>query len=151
MAWPSAFFLQVRPGIPSDWLPKLVNLPQRCFLLGTAVGGLFLPLVLPAFIRSRGAGATLRGLSIAILVLLTLAFPFIKPRLPESRVHGPGRRSRDNKVWLRDGRFWLVLLASTFQSFAYFLPAIWLPSGYYQNRLIISPDLSSPLQPMLLP
>lgn len=94
---------------------------------GTALGGLFLPLVLPPLIRAHGSAVTLRYLSVAAIVVLTLALPFIKPRLPESRVHGPSRRD-ENKAWMKDWRFWALLVINTLQGLAYFVPLVYLPS-----------------------
>ena len=57
--------------------------------------------------------------------------PFLRPRLPESRVHGPGpsaHSNHTNRSWAKDPMFLLAVLANTFQGFAYFIPLIWLPS-----------------------
>jgi len=98
-------------------------------LPGTALGGSFLPLILPPLINAHGIYLTLRYLSVALLVALAPVIPFVKPRLPQGRVRGPARRG-DTKTWLRDWRWWSLLTMNTMQGFAYFVPVFWLPSEW---------------------
>ena len=105
---------------------------------GTALGGLFLPLVLPPLISAHGPSATLRYLSVSAIAVLIPALPFIKPRLPESRVHGPARRE-ETRAWMRDWRFLALLMINTLQGLAYFVPLVYLPSkpfGYAVDRSV---------------
>lgn len=97
-------------------------------IIGTAVGGLLLPLILPSLLAKYGSQRTLRALSIAELLALCLALPFVKGRLPEARVHGPAARSHGDRLWLKDRRLLFVLSANTLQGLAYFVPVLWLPS-----------------------
>lgn len=93
---------------------------------GTAVGGLVLPLILPSIIRPHGTAMTLRYLSVAVFVLLSVVLPFIRPRLPESRIRNLATVSTVR--WSTNRSFWLVLFVTTLQGFAYFLPILYLPT-----------------------
>lgn len=112
--------------------------------IGTAVGGLILPLIMPVLVNSVGPSKTLRILSLAFIVLILPGLPFLRPRLPEISVRA--RQSRSNA---ENGRnllrslnvpFLLYVLANLLQGFAYFLPLLWLPSKQ------ISRDLRSSIQ-----
>ncbi|KZV73170.1 MFS general substrate transporter [Peniophora sp. CONT] len=111
----------------SEWFVERRGTANGIMFAGTALGGLFLPLILPPLISAHGTSVTLRYLSVAVIALLIPAIPFIKPRLPESRVHGPGRRE-DNTTWMTDWRLWALLCINTIQGFAYFVPIVYLPT-----------------------
>jgi hypothetical protein len=100
--------------------------------LGTAAGGLILPLVLPYLLRTYGPLKSLRILSIGFVTLLAPVIPFVKPRLPETRVRGPGSSvhaaNLRRRKWMTNKAFWFVMAANTLQGFAYFIPILWLPS-----------------------
>lgn len=112
----------------SEWFVERRGMANGAMFAGTALGGLFLPLILPSLIAKHGAAVTLRYLSVAAIATLIPALPFIKPRLPESRVHGAIRRAEDSRAWLRDWRFGVLLFINTLQGLAYFVPIIYLPS-----------------------
>lgn len=103
---------------------------RLCFT-GSAAGGLFLPFIIPPLIRAHGPFATLRILSVAIIIAVFPALFFIKPRLPEKRVHGPRRRSAGSGIWLSSSPWWILVVANTIQGFGYFVPIIWLPGMWY--------------------
>ncbi|KZV73171.1 MFS general substrate transporter [Peniophora sp. CONT] len=111
----------------SEWFVERRGMANGAMFAGTALGGLFLPLILPPLISKYGSAVTLRYLSVAAIVTLIPALPFIKPRLPESRVHGPSRRE-ENKEWMKDWRFWALLSINTLQGLAYFVPLVYLPT-----------------------
>lgn len=58
--------------------------------------------------------------------------PFLRSRLPESRVaHAstqPRATTSNRASYLKDRTFWIINLANTVQSLAYFVPMLWLPS-----------------------
>jgi MFS transporter, MCT family, solute carrier family 16 (monocarboxylic acid transporters), member 10 len=95
------------------------------FIIGTSIGGLFLPLALPPLFRAFGVAKATRILSGIVVVSVLPGLPFIRGRLPELRVHGP-RRVHD-QAWLKDGTFWVTMIVNTLQGFAFFIPIIWLP------------------------
>ncbi|EIN12813.1 MFS general substrate transporter [Punctularia strigosozonata HHB-11173 SS5] len=130
----------------SEWFVNRRGLANGIIFAGTALGGLILPLIIPPLLRQFGIATSLRILSIAIVIVLTPLLPFIKPRLPENRVRGPAARSID-RSWLKNDRFWLMLLANTIQAFAYFVPMTWLPTFASDLRL---GDSSSALSLALL-
>ena len=61
---------------------------------------------------------------------LLSVLPFIKPRLPERRVHGPARRNAEGREWVKSWTWWTLIVANTVQGFAYFVPIVWLPSTF---------------------
>lgn len=102
------------------------------------MGGLILPLIIPRIIAAYGAAVALRGLSIAIGILLVPCYPFLKGRLPIARVHGPSVRRPSDRIWLKSKSFWVVIAVNTVQGFGYFVPILWLPSKrieMYRNVL----------------
>jgi hypothetical protein len=98
--------------------------------LGTSIGGLILPIVLPIPIERWGTAVALRGLSVALLLVLGPIMPFIRGRGPEVRAVVSRERGHSNQArpWTRDAALWILMFMNTLQSFAYYLPAIWLPS-----------------------
>jgi MFS transporter, MCT family, solute carrier family 16 (monocarboxylic acid transporters), member 10 len=94
------------------------------------MGGLILPIVLPGPIEKWGTERTMRGLSVAVIVILGPILPLIRGRLPEDRI---GRRATKpdqerSRSWLRSPTFWSLMAMNTVQGLAYYLPSIWLPS-----------------------
>ncbi|KAB5595997.1 Mitogen-activated protein kinase organizer 1 [Ceratobasidium theobromae] len=106
---------------------------------GTAVGGLVLPLILPSIIRPQGTTITLRYLSIAIFVLLSSVLPFVRPRLPEDRIHTLAANSRTS--WSTNTSFWLLLFVTALQGLAYFLPVIYIPT--FAQDMMLSDNQAS--------
>lgn len=103
--------------------------------LGTSWGGLLLPLILPPLLNKYGIPKTLRFLGIAQGIILVIILPFIRGRLPESRVHGPDARGRSTsgapgQVYFHNKIFWFIILATLLQGLAYFIPILWLPCAY---------------------
>ena len=97
------------------------------WILGTSVGGVFLPLVIPSLLDEYGISKSLRILSITFTSLLLPAIYFIRPRIPEGHIQGPSPRGRDYS-WMKNRVFILFILANTLQGLAYFVPLTWLPS-----------------------
>jgi hypothetical protein len=87
-------------------------------LLGTAMGGLVLPLTLPMSIRRYGIQTTLRASAVGFLLFVLPVLPFIRGREPDSRNRGP--RQRGSVRPLKSYSFWLLLGTVTIQSLAYF-------------------------------
>lgn len=102
---------------------------------GTSVGGVFLPVIIPNLINAYGVGTTLRILSVSIVVIILPSLPFLRPRLPEGRVHASETRPRaeaEERVKkmevLKNPNFIFGITANTLQGLAYFVPLLWLPS-----------------------
>ncbi|KAJ3549518.1 hypothetical protein NM688_g5169 [Phlebia brevispora] len=125
----------------SEWFVERRGLANGVIDAGTAVGGLALPLMLPSLLSEHGSAKTLRYLSIVELGVLCITLPFIKARLPESKVHGPPARAAASRVWMKDSRLLFVLSASTLQGLGYFVPILWLPT--YATSLGLSASNSS--------
>lgn len=89
---------------------------------------MFFPIILPALISRFGIMVTTRIYAVALAVCMLPALPFLKARLPETRVHGPAPRSGP-RPWMRDRAFWFFITINTLQGFAHFVPLTWLPSA----------------------
>ncbi|KAA1476048.1 MFS general substrate transporter [Dentipellis sp. KUC8613] len=123
----------------SEWFVRRRGLANGILFTGSATGGLLMPFILPPLLHAYGPFVTLRILSIAILVLTIPCLFFIYPRLPETRVHGPGRRheASTRHLWIRNWTWWVLLVANTVQGFGYFVPQLWLPSSAALGPLLI--------------
>ncbi|KAJ7163489.1 major facilitator superfamily domain-containing protein [Mycena crocata] len=134
----------------SEWFVARRGLANGILFAGNSTGGLLLPLVLPPLISKHGASKTLRILAIAVAVLLVPVLPFVKGRLPQSRVriHGPAPRGVSGpQDWMKHKSFWICLAANTLQGFAYFVPIVYLPT--FANNLHISSSNSAVTLAML--
>lgn len=130
----------------SEWFVERRGLASGVLFAGSASGGFILPLILPHLITTVGVAKTLRIISFVVLGLLAPLLPFVKGRLPASRIHGPAARASD-RTWLRSQSFWLLIATNTLQSFGmrpscsspisrseprfsgHFVPMNWLPSS----------------------
>jgi MCP family monocarboxylic acid transporter-like MFS transporter 10 len=113
----------------NEWFVARRGLANGVLTAGTSIGGLVLPIVLPIPIERFGIAVTIRGLSVAILVVLGPIMPFIRGRLPETRARTTASHAHPrNRVWLKNPTFWILVAMNTMQSFAYYIPAMWLPS-----------------------
>jgi MFS transporter, MCT family, solute carrier family 16 (monocarboxylic acid transporters), member 10 len=85
-----------------------------------------LPLLLPIMLKRWGMAMTLRVISIIIAVILVLALPFLRGRLPYARVRANPTRTTDRR-WIRAPLFWIFIITNLFQGLAFFVPVLWLP------------------------
>lgn len=95
---------------------------------GSNFGGILFPLILPPLIARFGIMKTTRIYAVTMAIGMVPAVLFMKARLPESRVHGPGPRASTGRRWLKDRNLWFFLSINTVQGFAHFVPLTWLPS-----------------------
>ncbi|KAK7462383.1 hypothetical protein VKT23_007982 [Stygiomarasmius scandens] len=140
------------------WFLSRRGLANGSMFAGTAVGGVFLPFILPPLLQRYGSRVTLRFLGIGIGVGLVPGLIWIKPRVPDRRVERVPVRTRTVQRgsmrenlweslkeqvswWLSQPGFLVLLLASTVQAFGYFMPIIWLPT--FASSLNISKTNSS--------
>ncbi|TFY82322.1 hypothetical protein EWM64_g1694 [Hericium alpestre] len=114
----------------SEWFVRRRGLANGLLFCGSAAGGLVMPFILPPLLQAYGPFLTLRILAVAILILMIPCLVFIKPRLPEARVHGPTRRAEGSSrdMWLKNWTWWTLIIANTVQGFGYFVPQLWLPT-----------------------
>ncbi|KAJ7495833.1 major facilitator superfamily domain-containing protein [Mycena galericulata] len=134
----------------SEWFVVRRGMANGILFAGTAAGGLLLPLALPPLISTYGSSKTLRILAISIAILLLPLMPFVKGRLPQTRVrvHGPTPRGAlGPQDWIKKRSFWIFLAANTLQGFAYFVPIVYLPT--FANELRISSSNSAVTLAML--
>jgi hypothetical protein len=114
-----------------SYLNPQVELNKLDLYPGTAAGGLLLPLSLPRLMSKYGPSKTLRILAVGTTILLFPLLPFLKGRLPQTRVRIQGpvpRGASGTRNWMKDKLFWIFLVVNTLQGFAYFIPIIYLPS-----------------------
>lgn len=119
----------------SEWFVERRGLAYGAIYAGTAVGGLLLPLLLPSLIEKRGSAVALRITAIVFAAFLLPSLPFLKGRLPESRIHGPSTRSSSEPKWYKDAGFVVVVVINTLQGFGYFVPILWLPTFASELKL----------------
>ncbi|KAJ7913560.1 major facilitator superfamily domain-containing protein [Mycena leptocephala] len=134
----------------SEWFVARRGMANGILFAGTAAGGLLLPLVLPPLISNYGSSKTLRILAIAIAILLFPLLPFLKGRLPQTRVriHGPAPRGAPGpQEWMKNKSFWVFLSVNTLQGLAYFVPIVYLPT--FANDLHVSASNSAVTLAML--
>lgn len=102
----------------SEWFVARRGLANGVISAGTATGGLILPLILPSILERFGTSAALRILAIGFAVLLLPVLPFLRGRLPHSRVRGPVARSNaGNWDWVKNRGIQLLFVANTIQGF----------------------------------
>ena len=104
----------------SEWFIARRGLANGVINAGTATGGLILPLALPTLIDRYGTSKTLRILAVIFAALLLPVLPFLRGRLPDSRVRRPPSRSNaaDNgRAWLRNRNFQFLMVVNTLQGF----------------------------------
>ncbi|KAI0266800.1 major facilitator superfamily domain-containing protein [Gloeopeniophorella convolvens] len=125
-----------------EWFVVRRGLANGIIFVGSSAGGLIAPFVLPSLIHVHGTSKTLRLLSLVFAVSLPPSVLFLRPRLPETRVHGPGRRAGPgSSAYLRNGAWWAFVLANTVQAFGSFIPQLWFPT--YAKALHLSNSSSS--------
>ncbi|KAJ3932404.1 MAG: MFS general substrate transporter [Lentinula lateritia] len=117
----------------AEWFINLRGFANGVLFAGTGVGGIVLPLTISKLLSMYGPNVTVRILSVGIVVLLLPLMPFVKGRIPVGHVAGhvqPVSRGSSNSVksWMGSYFFWMLLVANTIQSFAYFVPILWLPT-----------------------
>ncbi|KAF8122341.1 MFS general substrate transporter [Mycena galopus ATCC 62051] len=115
----------------SEWFIARRGLANGILFAGTAAGGLLIPLALPLLTGKYGLATTLRILGIAMALLVFPILPFIKGRLPQTRVQiqGPVPRGAPGpQIWFKQNSFWMLLAVNTLQGSAYFVPIIYLPT-----------------------
>ncbi|KAF7337832.1 MFS general substrate transporter [Mycena venus] len=115
----------------SEWFIARRGMANGILFAGTAAGGLLIPLVLPLLTEKYGLATTLRILGIAMAVLIFPILPFIRGRLPQTRVQiqGPVPRGAPGpQRWFKQRSFWILLAVNTLQGSAYFVPIVYLPT-----------------------
>ncbi|KAJ7728831.1 MFS general substrate transporter [Mycena maculata] len=102
----------------SEWFVARRGMANSILFTRTAAGGLLLPLML-------------RILVIAMAVLVFPLLPFVKGRLPPTRVQIQGSAPRGDPgshSWMRQKSFWILITVNTLQGSAYFVLIVYLPT-----------------------
>ncbi|KAK7038278.1 MFS general substrate transporter [Favolaschia claudopus] len=123
----------------TEWFVVRRGMANGILFAGTSIGGLTIPLVLPLLTEKYGLSATLRIVGIAMGILLFPLLPFIRGRLPQTRVQiqGPVPRGAPGlRTWIRQKLFWILLAMNTLQGSAYFVPIVYLPT--FAHELSVS-------------
>ncbi|TFK97079.1 MFS general substrate transporter [Pterulicium gracile] len=124
-----------------EWFVKKRGLANGVIFSGAAVGGAVFPLIISALLARYSVQKSLQILSFSMTAVLLPFLPFLKGRLPTTRVVGPGTRSAGSKAWLHDRLFWMGLAANTVQSLGHFVPMTWLPT--FATELRVGPTKAS--------
>ncbi|KAJ6583964.1 major facilitator superfamily domain-containing protein [Mycena vulgaris] len=127
----------------TEWFVARRGTATGILFAGTSAGGLVLPLLLTPLISKYGSSKALRILAIAFAIILLVILPLVKGRLPQTRapIRGPVPRGAEPKDWLKHKLLWLILAVNTVQSFACFVPIVYLPT--FANNLHISTSNSA--------
>ncbi|KAF8917335.1 MFS general substrate transporter [Mucidula mucida] len=121
----------------TEWFVNKRGMANGVIFAGTAFGGIIVPLTIPQLIKAYGLPKTIRIFSIAIAVILVPLLPFVRPRIPDSRMHQqiPAPQSKE---WMKSTTIWIALAANTLQGFGYFVPIVWLPTFARELRITTS-------------
>ncbi|PVG01314.1 MFS general substrate transporter [Serendipita vermifera] len=126
----------------SEWFVVRRGLANGVINAGTPLSGLILPLILPSLIETHGTSKILRILAIVFFALLVPLLPFVRGRLPVSKVHAPiPNRDNNSKAWMKQRKFHSLILINTFQGLGYFVPSVWLPT--FASAMNLSPSKAS--------
>jgi MCP family monocarboxylic acid transporter-like MFS transporter 10 len=123
----------------TQWFVKRRGLANGIIFSGTGVGGLVFPIFLSHLLEHQSPSTTLKILTIPVSCLLLLSLPFIRGRLPDTRVSGPaptGSWLGFDRAWLGNWMFWMAIAVNTLQGFGYFVPLLWLPSMFCSSFLV---------------
>lgn len=124
----------------SEWFVQRRGLANGIIVAGDYFGGVIFPIIMPPLIARWGIQITTRIYAFTFAIVLLPALPFLKARLPESRVHGPSPRS-GARAWMKDRSFWFFIVINTLQGFAHFVPLTWLPT--FATAIGLSPQQAS--------
>ncbi|EKM53771.1 uncharacterized protein PHACADRAFT_98814 [Phanerochaete carnosa HHB-10118-sp] len=111
----------------SEWFVQRRGLASGIVVAADNIGGVLFPIIIPTLVKHFGIMITTRIYAVMLAVCLLPAVPFMKARLPESRVGSPTRHPA-TRSWVHDRRFWFFVTINTIQGFAHFVPLTWLPT-----------------------
>ncbi|KAJ7760996.1 MFS general substrate transporter, partial [Mycena metata] len=107
-----------------EWFSKRKGLANGIMFSGTGVGGVLVPIIVEVLLRKYGHRITLISLAVAFAVLIIPAFPYMKPRLPASKIAPPPI----DTSFMRSSTFWILFIANVFQGLPAYVPTLYLPS-----------------------
>ena len=109
----------------NEWFVKRRGLAYGLLGAGGGISGAVSPIMAEWLLAAYGLKSTMRILGIAQIILTFPLLFFVKGRLPSSVA---------NRAWigsvkfLENPHFWVICISSTLQSFAFFIPFIYLPT-----------------------
>ncbi|PVG01313.1 MFS general substrate transporter [Serendipita vermifera] len=126
----------------SEWFVVRRGLANGVINAAGALSGLILPLVLPGLLEKHGISKTLRMLTVFLSALLVPLLPFVRGRLPPSKIQGPlSHRGDGSRAWMKQRKFHFLILINTIQGLGYFVPFVWLPT--FASAMNLSPSKAS--------
>lgn len=87
--------------------------------------GAIMPFIIQALLHKYGYPTTLRGVAIALTVLIGPMMPLVKGRLPPAEQSALGKTDWS---FLRRPLFWVFCTSNVLQGLGYFFPSLYLPS-----------------------
>ncbi|KAF5388983.1 hypothetical protein D9757_005084 [Collybiopsis confluens] len=114
-----------------EWFSAKKGMANGVIFTGTGVGGVVTPFIVEKLLQKYGQKVTMLSLAAAFLVISIPCIPFIKPRLPVTRVRitDMARGSRNGGVRvLKSTPFWILFVANVCQGLGSFLPSLFLPT-----------------------
>jgi MFS family permease len=117
----------------NEWFVRRRGLAYGVLFAAAGLSGTGLPFLVQLMLDKFGYAATLRGYSVAMLVL-------IGPTLPLCRGRYSFSKSKPNtKVdWtiLKNPVFWAFSFSNLFQGLGFYLPGIYLPCKYLRTNAV---------------
>jgi MFS family permease len=120
-----------------EWFVKKIGLAYGIMWAGTGLAGVLVPILMQWILDNYGFRVALRAWTICLFVLTTPLLPFIKRRVPISRVHQP---RRVDFSFIMTPTFGILQVCNVIEALGFFLPSIYLPS--YASSLGASSTLS---------
>lgn len=122
----------------NEWFVQRRGLAYGVVFAGGGFSGLCLPFLFEWLLSRYGYHTTLRVVAILQLVTIGPVLFLLKRRLPSSQ--RTAIRAAD-LTFLRQPLFWILMLSNVCQSFAYYVPSLYLPT--YASALGLSGTLGA--------
>ncbi|CAG8917499.1 unnamed protein product [Penicillium salamii] len=117
-----------------EWFIKRRAFAYAVLYSGSGCSGVAIPFLAEWLLSKYGFRTTLRIFAVAQVTLLVPILPFIRGRLPASTGRTP---QKVDLRFLKAPMFWGMVISNSTQSFAYYIPSIYLPM-FATNRIGLS-------------
>ncbi|KAF2739745.1 MFS general substrate transporter [Polyplosphaeria fusca] len=113
-----------------EWFIKRKGLAYGIMWAGKSATGVALPFIMESSLRRYGPKVTIRGWTVATVLLSAPLLYFLRPRIPISQSAAVRRL---NMNFVRLPAFWMLQIGNILQSLGYFLPSTYLSSYAVQQ------------------